>query len=77
LHDARQKPDGHPSVQGAPQVSDVLLERYRLGELPAAAKAALEGRLAVDEALRARLDALRLDDEGFTRAHDVDVLARA
>lgn len=59
------------------RVSDVQLERYHLGELPPAAKAALERRLAGDAALRARLDALRLDDEAFARARDVGVLAHS
>src|SRR5690606_18595997 len=61
----------------AAHVSDVQLERYHLGELPPAARAALERRLAGDAALRARLEALRLDDEDFARAHDAGVLAHA
>lgn len=61
----------------AAHVSDVQLERYHLGELPPAARAALERRLAGDATLRARLEALRLDDEDFARAHDAGVLAHA
>ena len=48
----------------SPEVPDVLLERYRLGELPAAEAEALARRIEADGALRARLEALaRSDDE--------------
>jgi hypothetical protein len=45
------------------------LERFALGELPAAELAAIEARVAADPALRAALDALRADDAEIRAAH--------
>ena len=52
---------------------DVILERYRLGELPADEAAALDRRLQDDDELRTRLAALdralkRLDDGSYGRS---------
>ncbi|MBU1240934.1 hypothetical protein KKF84_06075 [Myxococcota bacterium] len=46
-------------------VPDLLLEQYLLGELPKEKAEALAGLLAGDEALEARLEALRHDDEAI------------
>lgn len=58
------------------EVSDLLLERYLLDELPPADKAALTQRLAADPALRARLDDLRRATEDFARTRDAGAFAR-
>lgn len=52
-----------------PELSDLTLERYALGELPPAGLAAVRDRLATDPALQARLDALLADNEAFLAAH--------
>ena len=44
-------------------IPDVLLERYRLGELPQPEREALERRVAADASARARLEALARSDE--------------
>jgi hypothetical protein len=49
------------------RVPDLVLERYRLGELPAAEAERLEQRLREDEELRQRLDALDLSDTEIQR----------
>jgi hypothetical protein len=51
----------------SPEVPDLLLERYRLGELPAAEARALARRIEADGALRARLDALARSDDDLRR----------
>jgi hypothetical protein len=51
----------------AARVPDLVLERYRLGELPAAEAEWLERRLREDEGLRQRLDALDLSDSEIQR----------
>ena len=43
-------------------VPDLILERYRLGELPLSDTQRLEQRLAEDEALRVRLNTLEISD---------------
>lgn len=45
-----------------PTISDIQLERYRLGELPAADRRTLADRLTGDEALHTRLSALEQSD---------------
>ena len=45
-----------------PTVSDIALERYRLGELEPVERTAIAERLAVDDALRARLASLERSD---------------
>lgn len=58
------------------KVSDLLLERYLLDELPPADKAVLAQRLAADPALRSRLDDLRSAHEEFARTRDAGSFAR-
>lgn len=53
---------------GAAKVPDLLLERYRLGELPRDEADDLARRLAADDGLRRRLEALDRSDE--TIRHD-------
>jgi anti-sigma factor RsiW len=50
-------------------VPDLVLERYRLGELPPAEAEALEHRLAGDSGLAARLAALDRSDEDIRRRY--------
>lgn len=57
--------------------SGILLERYLLDELPPADKAALMRQLAVDPALRARLERLRAANEGFGRSRDAGAFVRS
>ena len=45
-------------LDAQPAVSDLRLERYRLGELPPDELQAIEGQLAADPELRQRLSAL-------------------
>ncbi len=49
------------------RVPDLQLEQYALGELPGNERAAIEGALAADEGLRARLAELRRSDEEILR----------
>jgi hypothetical protein len=44
-------------------IQDWMLERYQLGELPAAEKAEVERALAADDTVRVRLDALKADSQ--------------
>jgi hypothetical protein len=57
-----------------PRVSDIMLERYRLGELPPREREPLDARLPHDDDLRARLDALQRSDEAIRRAHVPELL---
>jgi hypothetical protein len=57
------------------EVPDVVLERYRLGELPAAEAEALGRRIAAEEALRARVGALDSSDEEIRLRHPAEGLA--
>jgi len=50
-------------------MAELLLERYRLGELPAAAMAGLRARCEADPDLRARLEALDHSDAAILAAH--------
>lgn len=56
-------------------IPDVVLERYRLGELPAEQAAQVEQRLQADEALRRRLDELTLSDQEIRRRYPPEWLA--
>jgi len=59
---------------GAP-VTDLHLERYRLGELPEDERARVEGRLAVEPGLRGRLDALAVSEAEIARLHPAPAMA--
>jgi len=59
-----------------PRLSDLLLERLLLGELPAAEQAALEARLATDPDAKARLAALRADDAAILARYPASEMAR-
>jgi hypothetical protein len=50
-------------------IADWMLERYRLKELSAADQARVAAELSTDEALRARLQALEVDDQATLAAH--------
>ncbi len=54
---------------GAPRVPELILERYRLGELPRAEAEGLERRLRDDAGLRARLQALERSDAEIRRRY--------
>jgi hypothetical protein len=56
-------------------IPEIILERYRLGELSAEQTAELEGQLQTDEALRHRLDQLALSDEEIRRRYPPGWLA--
>lgn len=55
---------------------EILLERYRLGELPAAAMADVRARCEADPDLRARLEALDRSDAAILAAHPPAAMAR-
>jgi hypothetical protein len=57
-------------------IPDIILERYRLNELPAVDAARVAERLRQDAELRTRLDVLDQSDEEIRRAHLLDDLAR-
>jgi hypothetical protein len=65
----RRDTDG---VRGVP---DLLLERYRVGELPPAETEALERRLAGEPGLAARLEALERSDEEIRRRYPPEWLS--
>lgn len=56
-------------------IPDVILERYRLGELPAEQAAGLEQQLRADAALRRRLEELELSDQEIRRRYPPEWLA--
>lgn len=58
-------------------ISDIRLERYRLGELPAADRQAIADRLAGDEALRTRLSSLEQSDREIAGGYPARVMAAA
>jgi hypothetical protein len=60
---------------GPPRVPDLILERYRLGEMRPAEAAAFERRLIGDDELRQRLLALEASDEEIRRRYPPAVLA--
>lgn len=55
---------------------EILLERYRLGELPPAAMAELRARCAAVPELRARLEALDRSDAAILEAYPPPAMAR-
>ncbi len=64
-----------PILPGSSEpVSDLLLERYALGELPLDLKRRVEARLDVDPALSARLDSLRASDETLLKQYPPEVV---
>jgi len=60
-----------------PPLSDLTLERFRLGELPPAEMQAITARLADDQALRERLAALEASDRAIAAAHPSADMAAA
>jgi hypothetical protein len=60
----------------SPRVPDLILERYRLGELPGAEVEALERRLRDDAGLRTRLEALERSDAEIRRRYPPGWLAQ-
>jgi hypothetical protein len=58
-------------------IPDVILERYRLGELPPAEMAALRARAAIDAQLNDRLQALDRSDSAILGAYSFAEMARA
>jgi len=60
-----------------PTMSDVRLERYRLGELPTDELEAIAARLAEDPALRQRLTALEQSDRDISTALPSEQMAAA
>jgi hypothetical protein len=56
-------------------ISDIRLERYRLGELPPEERDALAAQVASDPALRERLDALDRSDREVENAHPARVMS--
>ena len=58
------------------RIPDVLLERYRLGELPPAQRARIERRLTEDVDLADRLLAIEQSDEAIRRDYPPDQLGR-
>jgi len=61
--------------QSPPRVPDLVLERYRLGEMTPDEAAAFERRVHGDDELRQRLLALEASDEEIRRRHPPAVLA--
>jgi len=61
--------------QSPPRLPDLILERYRLGEMTPDEAAAFERRLHGDDELRQRLQALEASDEEIRRRHPPAVLA--
>lgn len=59
-----------------PRVPDLLLERYRLGELPRHIAADIEARSATDPALRARLEAIGESDRAIAEQYGEAWLVR-
>lgn len=57
-------------------MAELILERYRLGELPPAAMAELRARCETDPDLRARLQALDRSDAAILEAHPPAAMAR-
>ena len=58
-------------------VPDIILERYRLGELPSGEMAALRARVALEAGLRARIEALERSDSAILASHPAGEMARA
>lgn len=64
------------SADGASRVPDLILEQYRLNELPADEAERIASHLRRDPALRSRLEALERSDEEIARAYPRDWLAQ-
>jgi anti-sigma factor RsiW len=64
------------SADRLPHVPDLLLEQYRLNELPPEEADRLERRLATDQALRARIEALQRSDEEIGMQYPPEWLAQ-
>jgi|GEM_PF-1224323 len=62
--------DSNRQPQGP--VSDLTLERYHLGELPAAEAEALRDRLSADASLRDRLRRIEEHEQSFAKSHPAD-----
>ncbi len=60
-----------------PTISDIGLERYRLGELEPAERRAIEERLVGDEALRARLSSLEQSNREIVERYPAREMAQA
>lgn len=60
-----------------PRLPDIVLERFRLNELPADQARLLEVRIANDEDLRRRLDALRRSDDEIRVSYPRERFAEA
>lgn len=58
------------------KIPDVVLERYRLKELPDASARAVDAMLASDPALRARLEALERSDEDIRHEYPAHTFVR-
>ncbi|MCD6025165.1 MAG: ActD [Fibrobacteria bacterium] len=58
-----------------PEISDLKLERYALGELPAAERHAIEALLKTDPALRERLNALEASNAAILRKTPPEIFA--
>lgn len=56
------------------KVPDVVLERYRLKELPETSARAVEAMLAADPELQARLDALEISDDEIRRQYRAQIV---
>ena len=63
-------------MSGMP-VPDPILERFRLGELPARSMEDLRARCAANAGLRARLEALERSDRSILEAHPPAAMSRA
>src|SRR5262245_6065872 len=59
----------------ASSMPDIVLERYRLGELPRHERIRLERRMAQDASLRARVDALDASDADVRRRRQIELLS--
>jgi anti-sigma factor RsiW len=59
-----------------PPIRSLTLERFLLGELPEAERAALDQALAADPGLRARLDELRASNLETTERYRASVVSR-
>src|SRR5262245_49127436 len=59
----------------ASPMPDIVLERYRLGELPRHERIRLEQRIAQDASLRARVDALDASDADVRRHHQTELVS--
>jgi hypothetical protein len=64
-----------PATQ--PTISDVRLERFRLGELPAVDREEIAAQLAGDPALRRRLSELEQSDREIAKAYPAREMAEA